>query len=84
MLCLAIIILYPFFKVVFSKYKPRNVKIRSCILFLWFLSINGLSVYNTMTLDLRNTFIVLVMGKVYMDIRTVYNKNKVNGLEIKN
>lgn len=87
MLCLFSILIYPFLKILFSRGASRNDIVRASILLLWFLSLNGLSVYNTMTLDLRNAFIVLLLGKEYMDCKklNVSNfKKRLNGLENKN
>ena len=87
MLCLIYILLYPFFKIILSNKASRYDKVRVTILLLWFLSLNGLSVYNTMTLDIRNTFIVILLGKEYLDCRRLQKNNyniRNNGLETQN
>lgn len=68
MLCLAGILLYPPIKIILSKRYTKGAKMRAAILVLWFLALNGLSVYNTMTLDLRNALIVLALGNSYREI----------------
>lgn len=63
--------------IMFKKRKTLTIidKGLCCIFILWFLSINGFSVYNGITYDAKNIFIMLILGRL-LKVISIKNRKK--------
>lgn len=76
MITFFIMLFQPAIRTFFSRSLTTKEKMPGAILFLWILSINGLSVYNVVTLDLRNFFIVMLIGRCLWSMEYAKRKQK--------
>lgn len=74
MLCVFLLYFVPVLDI-FIHRRSKECTFRAIIIILWLLSINGLSVYNTIIFDLRNALIVFTLGKCYGEMLNIKSHN---------